>query len=64
MFPTRIRALYSTHLRRQMAASRWKGQNNALLLTAGLVAIVGGTYYMGFWGMDPKAQEKVQGKSF
>ncbi|KAJ7826966.1 hypothetical protein B0H14DRAFT_3467292 [Mycena olivaceomarginata] len=70
MFPTRVRALFSTHLRRQTAvppssASGGKfdmktpqGKNNALLAGGAVATVLGGMYYMGYWDTD-KAKDKA-----
>ncbi|KAJ7740007.1 hypothetical protein DFH07DRAFT_965498 [Mycena maculata] len=60
MFPTRVRAMMPTYLRRQTAAppggrfnlSTPAGKNNVLLATVAAVTLAGASYYMGFWGMD------------
>ncbi|KAJ7682952.1 hypothetical protein B0H17DRAFT_1333421 [Mycena rosella] len=68
MFPTRVRAIFSTHLRRQTAApspsssggrfnlSTPAGKNNAILAGGAAVTLLGATYYMGYWDTD-KAKE-------
>ncbi|KAJ7666096.1 hypothetical protein DFH06DRAFT_1470310 [Mycena polygramma] len=73
MFPTRARALFSSQLRRQTAApgagssgtgggkfdpKTPAGQNNMLLAAAAAVTLIGGSYYMGFWGVDVKDKAK------
>ncbi|KAF7360270.1 hypothetical protein MVEN_00756300 [Mycena venus] len=65
--PTRVRAIFSTHLRRQTAAPSSGGkmdpktQNNALLAAVAAVTVLGGSYYMGYWDTD-KAKDKAKGK--
>ncbi|KAJ6595895.1 hypothetical protein DFH09DRAFT_1357763 [Mycena vulgaris] len=65
MLPTRARAIFPTHLRRQTATpnpgtsnggrfnlSTPAGKNNAFLAGAAAVTLLGATYYMGYWDED------------